>query len=182
MIGPEQTRQLRPFPLTLRVPMPYRAAATDRVRYVGEPVAVVVAASRHVAEDAAELVEVGYEPLDAVVDVGAAMASDAPRLHAEAESNTPCAPRVLGGAVGLAKMLTRCGLMASAPVSSTSGCFAIAPREGRAAMLAPRTLQGARRQLYVGRSGRCASYSRAATGGANRGRARGSAAAPGRSP
>jgi 2-furoyl-CoA dehydrogenase large subunit len=87
VVGPEQTAALRPFPLTLKAPMPYRPAATDRVRYVGEPVAVVVAESRHLAEDAAELVEVRYESLPAVVDVRAAIESDAPRLHDEADSN-----------------------------------------------------------------------------------------------
>ena len=87
VVGPEQTAALRPFPLTLKAPMPYRPAATDRVRYVGEPVAVVVAESRPLAEDAAELVDVRYETLPAVVDVGSAMAGDAPRLHEEADSN-----------------------------------------------------------------------------------------------
>jgi 2-furoyl-CoA dehydrogenase large subunit len=87
VVGPEQTAGLRPFPMTLRVPMPYRPAATDRVRYVGEPVAVVVASTRHLAEDAAELVEVEYEPLAAVVDVDDAIAPDAPVLHEEARSN-----------------------------------------------------------------------------------------------
>ena len=44
----------------------------DEARYVGEPLAVVVAKDRYVAEDAAELVVVDYEPLDAVVDPVAA--------------------------------------------------------------------------------------------------------------
>ena len=46
--------------------------AADEVRYVGQPVALVVAESRALAEDAAELVEVDYEPLQAVVDPRAA--------------------------------------------------------------------------------------------------------------
>jgi 2-furoyl-CoA dehydrogenase large subunit len=87
VVGPEQVAVMPAFPLTLGTPMPYRPAATDRVRYVGEPVAVVVATSRHLAEDAAELVEVSYEQLPTVVDVHAAMASDAPRLHESAHSN-----------------------------------------------------------------------------------------------
>ena len=87
VVGPEQTAALLPFPLTLKAPMPYRPAATDRVRYVGEPVAVIVAESRHLAEDAAELVDVQYETLPAVVDVRDAMTGGAPRLHDEAESN-----------------------------------------------------------------------------------------------
>ena len=41
--------------------------ATDKARYVGEPVAAVAATSRYVAEDALELIDVDYEPLEAVV-------------------------------------------------------------------------------------------------------------------
>ena len=88
VIGPQDVaRGLRPFPLSVRTPMPYYAAATDRVGSRGEPVAVVVAADRYLAEDAAELVEVGYEELPAVTGTRAALADDAPRLHPEAESN-----------------------------------------------------------------------------------------------
>ena len=87
VIGPAQTAELRAFPLSVRTPMPYYAGATDRVRFVGEPVAVVVAADRYLAEDAAELVDVDYEELPAVTDTRAALAGDAPRLHPEAESN-----------------------------------------------------------------------------------------------
>jgi carbon-monoxide dehydrogenase large subunit len=59
----------------------------DRVRYVGEPVAAVVALSRYASEDACELVEVDYEPLDAVVDPERALESDAPLLHEANGSN-----------------------------------------------------------------------------------------------
>ncbi|MDR7537574.1 MAG: xanthine dehydrogenase family protein molybdopterin-binding subunit [Armatimonadota bacterium] len=55
--------------------------ASDKVRWVGEPVAVVVAQDRYRAEDVAELVEVDYEPLPAVVDTLAAMQPDSPRLY-----------------------------------------------------------------------------------------------------
>tara|TARA_R100000935_G_scaffold23636_2_gene43018 strand:- start:5256 stop:8240 length:2985 start_codon:yes stop_codon:yes gene_type:complete len=55
--------------------------AVDRVRYVGEPVAMVVATDRYLAEDAADLVAVDYAPLSAVVDPVAALAADAPVLH-----------------------------------------------------------------------------------------------------
>src|SRR5256884_4914957 len=44
------------------------ALAVGKARFVGEPVAAVVASTREVARDAAELVEVEYEPLDALVD------------------------------------------------------------------------------------------------------------------
>src|SRR5882757_5267965 len=85
VIGPaEVTASLRPFPLSVRTPMPYLPTGTDKVRFVGEPVAVVVAEDRYVAEDAAELVRVEYRPLPAVVDV---LAEDAPLLHESAASN-----------------------------------------------------------------------------------------------
>jgi carbon-monoxide dehydrogenase large subunit len=48
--------------------VPHPLLAGDEVRYVGQPVAAVVAESRAAAEDAAERVEVAYEPLEAVVD------------------------------------------------------------------------------------------------------------------
>jgi CO/xanthine dehydrogenase Mo-binding subunit len=55
--------------------------ASDTVRYVGEPVAVVVAGDPYVAEDARDLVEVHYEPLPAVVDALEAVRPDSPRLY-----------------------------------------------------------------------------------------------------
>ena len=61
--------------------------ATERARYVGEPVAVVVASDRYRAEDALELIEVRYRPLPAVVDPLAAAAPDAPLLHPAVNSN-----------------------------------------------------------------------------------------------
>jgi carbon-monoxide dehydrogenase large subunit len=53
----------------------------DRPLYAGQAVAVVVATSRYVAEDAAELVEVDYEPLDPVATLEAALAADALVVH-----------------------------------------------------------------------------------------------------
>jgi CO/xanthine dehydrogenase Mo-binding subunit len=61
--------------------------ATDRVRFVGEPVAAVAATSRYIAEDALELIEVDYEPLPAVVDPVKAMASDSSLLFEEHGTN-----------------------------------------------------------------------------------------------
>jgi carbon-monoxide dehydrogenase large subunit len=57
--------------------------ATDRVRYVGEPLAMVVAENAHTAEDAAEQVVPEIEPVAAVSDPEKALAADAPRLHEE---------------------------------------------------------------------------------------------------
>jgi carbon-monoxide dehydrogenase large subunit len=57
--------------------LPRPPLATDRVRFVGEAVAVVVAETKAAAVDAAELVEVDYDPLPAVVDMEAALEPDA---------------------------------------------------------------------------------------------------------
>jgi CO/xanthine dehydrogenase Mo-binding subunit len=62
------------------------ALAINKVRYQGEPVAAVVAESRHAAEDAAELVEVDYDPLPAVMTPEDALQSDS-LLHEEAGTN-----------------------------------------------------------------------------------------------
>jgi CO/xanthine dehydrogenase Mo-binding subunit len=55
--------------------------ATDRVRYVGEPVAVVAAQSGSIAEDALALIDVRYSELPCVADIDAALAEGAPQLH-----------------------------------------------------------------------------------------------------
>lgn len=76
--------------------------ASDRVRYVGEPIAVVVAASRYLAEDALERITVGYEPLPAAVDARLAAEAGAPALH-----------EALGGNV-VERLLTQSGDVAGA--------------------------------------------------------------------
>ena len=63
------------------------ALAVGKTRFVGEPVAAVVAETRELARDAAELVEVEYEPLEPLVDARRAQDADAPILHDEAGSN-----------------------------------------------------------------------------------------------
>jgi len=59
----------------------------DKARYVGDPVAVVVADSRVHAKDAAELVVVDWDPLPAVTDIKAALADGAPIIHDEFGTN-----------------------------------------------------------------------------------------------
>jgi carbon-monoxide dehydrogenase large subunit len=59
----------------------------DKARYVGEPVAVVVADSREAAKDAAELVVVDYEPLEPVLDLEAALDERGPDCHEELGGN-----------------------------------------------------------------------------------------------
>ncbi len=61
--------------------------ARDKVRHLGEAVAMVVAESRYVAEDAAADVWVDYEPLPAAVDLEAALRPDAPRVHDDLADN-----------------------------------------------------------------------------------------------
>ena len=62
---------------------PYDLIAVREARHVGEVVAVVVADSRYGARDAADLVYVDYEPLDAAADVETALRDDAPRVHGD---------------------------------------------------------------------------------------------------
>ncbi len=61
--------------------------AKEKVCHAGEPVAVVIAESRYLAEDALEDIEVDYEPLSAVADLEAAVAAGAPRVHEDFDSN-----------------------------------------------------------------------------------------------
>lgn len=75
MIGPEA-----PMP-------PIRPLAEGDVRFVGDPVALVVAESRYAAEDAAELVELEIEPLGVVVDPASGLADDAAVVHPEIGTN-----------------------------------------------------------------------------------------------
>ena len=66
---------------------PRPALVKDRVRHVGDPVAFIVADSIEAAREAAELVEVDYEPLPAVVDGKAALAAGAPAIWEQAPGN-----------------------------------------------------------------------------------------------
>jgi 2-furoyl-CoA dehydrogenase large subunit len=85
--GADVARDTRPFAVGVTAPVHYHCAATDTARFVGEPVAVVVARDRYLAEDAAEAVVVDYEPLPAVVDPERALELDAPVLHPAVGSN-----------------------------------------------------------------------------------------------
>ena len=76
-----------PFAAGITHRLAFYAMAVDRARYAGEPVAVVAAESRYLAEDAAELVAVEYEPLDAVVTVEDALDPTKPVLHEQVGSN-----------------------------------------------------------------------------------------------
>ncbi len=77
----------KPLLAVIRVSMEVRPCAVDKVRYVGEPVAVVLADDRYVAEDAAERVIVDYETLAPVIDPERALDKDAPLLHPDMGAN-----------------------------------------------------------------------------------------------
>jgi 2-furoyl-CoA dehydrogenase large subunit len=84
----EDVRKLSdPFLAPVKTPVQQWSLAVEHVRYVGEPVALVVAESRYLAEDAAELVEVEYAPLPTVIDPVAACEKSAPLLHPQAGTN-----------------------------------------------------------------------------------------------
>jgi carbon-monoxide dehydrogenase large subunit len=69
------------------VPTPMPILAGTRARFVGEPVAMVIADDAYRAEDAAELVEVDWDPRPAVASLEAAEAGQTPPLHDEAPGN-----------------------------------------------------------------------------------------------
>ncbi len=70
----------------LRVPDHY-LLAIDRVRYVGEPVAAVVAENAYIARDALDLIEADYEPLPVVTDPEKALEPGSPVIHEQWDSN-----------------------------------------------------------------------------------------------
>jgi aerobic carbon-monoxide dehydrogenase large subunit len=74
-----------------------RPLAVGRVRYVGDPVAVIVAESMAVAEDARDLVDIDYNLLPAVIDPEAALAANAPLLYDELSSNIAFTQHTGGG-------------------------------------------------------------------------------------
>src|SRR5712692_870836 len=85
----------------LRVPH-HHVLATDRVYFVGHPVAVVVATDRYLARDAADLVEVDYNVLSAVADPEKALAKGAPAVHPEWPDNIAFTFHQEGGEVNKA--------------------------------------------------------------------------------
>ena len=72
---------------------PQYVLAIDIVRYVGEPVAAIVAQTKHAARDAAEAIDVRYEPLPAVADVRDAIAPGAAAVWSAATGNIACEAR-----------------------------------------------------------------------------------------
>jgi 2-furoyl-CoA dehydrogenase large subunit len=77
LTGADVAAMSRPFPAGIETDVPCLAAAHEVARYVGEPLAVVVARDRYVAEDALERIQVEYEPLGPVLDAEAAAETEA---------------------------------------------------------------------------------------------------------
>jgi aerobic carbon-monoxide dehydrogenase large subunit len=72
----------------LQEPYPvFHGLATDKVRYVGDPVAIVVAESRYLAEDARDAIQVEYDPLDPVATADQALSNDAPLVFEDVPGN-----------------------------------------------------------------------------------------------
>jgi 2-furoyl-CoA dehydrogenase large subunit len=85
--GSDLAAVIGPIPSVVKAPFAYFPIAIDRVRYVGEAVAVAVAQSRYIAEDACDLIKIEYDILPAAADLASAMAENAPLVHEQAGSN-----------------------------------------------------------------------------------------------
>jgi 2-furoyl-CoA dehydrogenase large subunit len=81
LTGDDVRRWSKPFVVGVRQRMDHWCLAVDRVRYVGEPVALVIARDRYLAEDALDHIEVHYAPLPPVVDIEGALDAAAEVLH-----------------------------------------------------------------------------------------------------
>ncbi|ACV80436.1 xanthine dehydrogenase family protein molybdopterin-binding subunit [Nakamurella multipartita] len=87
-LGEANPKVICVWPVVDDIVMPeFPALAIDEVRHGGDCVAVVLATERYLAADAAEAVEVDYEPLPAVIDMEAALADGAPLVHADKGTN-----------------------------------------------------------------------------------------------
>ena len=85
--GEDIRRFTDPFLIALKAAVYQWSLAVERVRFAGEAVALVLARSRYIAEDAAGLIEIDYDPLEPVIDPVAACGEHAPLLHPECKSN-----------------------------------------------------------------------------------------------
>jgi carbon-monoxide dehydrogenase large subunit len=101
--GKDTAGKVGPVPCAFNVPgcdlklPPHPALAVDKVRYVGDAVAMVTATSRAAARDAVDLVDVDYDPLGATVDPEQAVSGKAPQLHSEVPNNVAFTWNVAGG-------------------------------------------------------------------------------------
>ncbi|WP_419888047.1 xanthine dehydrogenase family protein molybdopterin-binding subunit [Neobacillus niacini] len=80
-------------------PQTQRALAYDKVHFVGEPIAAIIAKSRAIAEDGLQLIDISYEPLEAVVDPEISVTNDSPLLHQDWGDNVAVSYKVEAGDV-----------------------------------------------------------------------------------
>jgi aerobic carbon-monoxide dehydrogenase large subunit len=121
------------------VPVGQPVLATDRVRFVGEAIAAVIAPTDAQAEDAADAVEVGIAPTDAVIDGRAAVADGAQRVHDEVAGNvivkgvveTPEFAAARAGAARLVQLGVRSRRQNATPLEPRAGHAAFDPASGR---------------------------------------------------
>jgi carbon-monoxide dehydrogenase large subunit len=122
--------------------LPRPPLATDRVRFVGEAVAVVVAETKAAAVDAIELVEVDYDPLPAVVDAEAALAPDAPLQFPDLGTNLVAGSRPAdGGELDGAEVVVRARMV--------NQRLAVLPMEGNAIVVHPAPEDGHELTIWV---------------------------------
>jgi carbon-monoxide dehydrogenase large subunit len=122
--------------------LPRPPLATDRVRFVGEAVAVVVAESKAAAVDAVELVEVDYDPLPAVVDMEAALEPDAELQFPELGTNLAKGERSAD-----ADVLSEADVVVRARLVNQR--LAVMPMEGNAIAVLPGGYDGADHDLTI---------------------------------
>lgn len=115
--------------MVVNADLPRPPLATDRVRFVGEAVAVVAAESAAAAVDAAELVEVDYQPLPAVVDPEAALEPGAELQFPAHGSNLAAGVRAPGDPLGDAEVVVRARMV--------NQRLAVMPMEGNAIAVRP---------------------------------------------
>ncbi|MDX1389018.1 MAG: xanthine dehydrogenase family protein molybdopterin-binding subunit, partial [Acidobacteriota bacterium] len=87
LTGAEIAELSKPFPAALPARMKFYSCAVDKARFVGEPVAVVIADNRYIAEDGCDRIQVDYEPLPVVTDSEKAIENGAPVLHEDLGTN-----------------------------------------------------------------------------------------------
>lgn len=125
------------------------AFATDKVRYIGDPIAMVVAHTPEQARDAVEAVEVDVDPLDAVVEPSQAMSPDAPQIYDDIPQN-----RVVdfhyGDADAVAQAFTYAAHVTRLPIVSNR--VIVAAMEPRSA-IAEYDAEGGRWTMHMGSQG-----------------------------
>ncbi len=132
--GESETGQHANEPEVDEIPTPVNHPLSgDRVRWIGEGIAAVVATSRYVAEDAAELVVVDTEPLPSVIDPYEAMQDGAPQLYSEVKNNISVRESAVRGDIDAA--FKDAAVVAKARIRAPR--VAPAAIEGRAVLAAP---------------------------------------------